>query len=92
MEKIERYQELKREIKKCGILEALRSFQWQQGHLLAQKSLEELGVITRTAENNTATDSSYIKEGFVESGLRGAEFDKEKKVTNGEGEENYSKN
>ena len=60
--------------------------------MLAQKSLEELGVITGTAENNTATDSSYIKEGFVESGLRGAEFDKEKKVTNGEGEENYSKN
>ena len=45
--------------------------------MLAQKSLEELGVITGTAENNTATDSSYIKEGFVESGL-GGDFIKKK--------------
>ena len=52
-----------------------------------------------TAENNTARDSSYIKEGFrlwirfVETGLGG--FDKEKKSgkwANGEGEGNCSKN
>ena len=53
-----------------------------------------------TAENNTARDSSYIKEGFrlwirfVEMWFRG--FDKEKKKSgkwaNGEGEGNCSKN
>ena len=41
-----------------------------------------------TAENSTARDNSYIKEGFrlrigfVETGLGG--FDKEKKVANGQ--------
>ena len=53
-----------------------------------------------TAENSTARDSLYIKEGFrlpirfVETRLEGfeKEKEKEKKVANEEGERNCSKN
>ena len=87
-EKTERYQELKREIKRMWNIRSIKVILVVVVALGStskklKKCIEELGVVISAAENSTARDSWYIKEGFrlrirfVEAGLGG--FDKEGK-------------
>ena len=86
-EKIERCQELKREIKRMWNIRSIKVIPLVVGTLGStskklKKCIEELGIVISTAllqQNSTARGSSYIMEGFrlqirfVEMGLGGEE-------------------
>ena len=94
---IERYQELKREIKRMWNIGSIKVIPVVVVTLSStskklKKCIEELGVVISTTllQKTPLLGTARIADKIWGNGVGG--FDKEKKVANGEGEENCSKN